>query len=429
MIFKISGDTINSFTASFSIDNGAVTSETFSGISFYFSNAFIFSGAASFPSTGLHSIKVWTSMPNGVADLDPANDTVKKDVIVLQTAPEKMVLLEEITGEWCGYCPDGDLKVQSDLDSFPNHLVAIQFHNADQFSIPYDITLESFFPPGGYPQAMIDQYKFSSLNSMFLDRPWFDYTYERLQMVSPCDVVFSNQQYNSVTKDFSITATTNFYGEDTGSLQMDLVVTEDSVPAEAQNNYYNDGSVDPYSPLVGIGNPINVWFHEHVARAVMSAPSSTIPASIPSSGGSYSYTFTGTLGSTWNANHIHYIGMVYKKSSDPENSQVLNSNSFGVATSSPEITKNNSTLGVFPNPMSDFSIINFSLENSSQVKLRVYDAFGNLRRTLLQTPLNSGKHQLMWNGKDDSGIELPASIYFLIFSGDNFSSTIKIIKR
>jgi hypothetical protein len=299
-------------------------------------------------------------------------------------------------------------------------------------AIAEDNTLEDFYNNTfGYPTAMIDRFNFNWLNyEIFTSRyDWFNLTYERLQMVSPAEVVFSGFQYDSVTKNFSVNATTNFYGEASGDFQMDLIITEDSIIDSHQSNYYNDGSLDPTSPFVGLGDPIPGYAHNKVARDVLYAPSSTIPSSIPSFGGSYSYTFTGTLNSAWDFHHVHYVGMLYRNSSDPDNAQVINCNELGLATASPAFPEKDFSFSVFPNPTNDFTLINFTLQHSSLIKLRIYDAYGYLRRVLLQDELNSGEHQLEWNGKDDAGHELPSGIYFLVSSDGSSSSSVKVIKR
>lgn len=422
---------ITGFTAAFSIDNGAVTTETFSGLNIITTAAysFNFTGAALFSSTGSHTIKVWTSMPNGSADATPYNDTVKETVIVLQFAPPKIALLEEFNGEWCGYCPDGDYKAQLDVDSFPSQVLAIAYHTIDPLTISEGTSLDGFFNQFGTPSAMIDRYQFKWLTGVPSGRPWYDVTYERLQMVSPVEVVFSNYQYDSLTKQYSMDVSANFYGEASGNFQMDLVITEDSIFDSGQHNYYDDGTIDSTSPFVDAGDPIVNYAHNHVARIVVSAPSSTIPTSIPTSGGSYTATFAGMLSSTWNAHEIHYIGMVYKKSNDPENSQVLNSGALGLATLSPPMHEQSFPLSVYPNPMNDFSLINFTLGHSSPVKLLIYDAYGCVRRIQLQKELASGMHQVAWNGKDDAGNELASGIYFIVLTNGSSASTVRVMKQ
>src|SRR4029079_71137 len=72
-----------------------------------------------------------------------------------------------------------------------------------------------------------------------------------------------------------------------------------------------------------------------VERETMSAAASTIPTSIPATGGSYSYTFNGTLNASWNEQHINYVGILHKNSGIPENSGVVNGSVF-----SPECSAN-----------------------------------------------------------------------------------------
>ena len=61
----------------------------------------------------------------------------------------------------------------------------------------------------------------------------------------------------------------------------------------------------------------------------------------------------------------------------------------------------------YPNPFNEQTRIIFSLPRSGQVKLDVYNLAGRLVARLLDEPLPSGAHQLIFNGKD-----LPSGLYF-----------------
>jgi flagellar hook assembly protein FlgD len=48
---------------------------------------------------------------------------------------------------------------------------------------------------------------------------------------------------------------------------------------------------------------------------------------------------------------------------------------------------------------------------SYQVRLQVYDLQGRLVATLKEGVLDSGTHELHWNGSDQSGRKMPAGVY------------------
>ena len=43
--------------------------------------------------------------------------------------------------------------------------------------------------------------------------------------------------------------------------------------------------------------------------------------------------------------------------------------------------------------------------------MRILDPAGRVVRTLLDRALPQGRHDAVWNGRDDAGRELPAGIY------------------
>ena len=86
----------------------------------------------------------------------------------------------------------------------------------------------------------------------------------------------------------------------------------------------------------------------------------------------------------------------------------------------------NNTLKVFPNPISDAATIEFFLDQSQNVSLKIFDVTGRLIATLANETMNAGDHQLQWNAKDENGNPLNAGIYLLKMETHNHSETIQL---
>jgi len=69
-------------------------------------------------------------------------------------------------------------------------------------------------------------------------------------------------------------------------------------------------------------------------------------------------------------------------------------------------------LAASPNPTTGSTAIAFSLTASGPTRLVLFDARGRLVRTLLEGPLSAGPHTVSWDGRDERGSILPASVYF-----------------
>jgi len=71
---------------------------------------------------------------------------------------------------------------------------------------------------------------------------------------------------------------------------------------------------------------------------------------------------------------------------------------------------------IYPNPFNPSTTISFSLPESGQASLRIYDLKGRLLWTGMQEEfLPSGEHQIMWQGMDNAGNHAPTGIYFVEF--------------
>ena len=66
---------------------------------------------------------------------------------------------------------------------------------------------------------------------------------------------------------------------------------------------------------------------------------------------------------------------------------------------------------IFPNPTSDYSYIRFTLNNKQKTTINLIDLNGRKITTLISKELNSGNHEIYWDGlvngqKIESGIYL-----------------------
>jgi flagellar hook assembly protein FlgD len=58
-------------------------------------------------------------------------------------------------------------------------------------------------------------------------------------------------------------------------------------------------------------------------------------------------------------------------------------------------------------------MIRFYLPATAQVALKIYNTFGQEVRTLLDRRFEAGKHQVVWDGQNDSGEKVASGVYFL----------------
>jgi Right handed beta helix region/FlgD Ig-like domain len=68
--------------------------------------------------------------------------------------------------------------------------------------------------------------------------------------------------------------------------------------------------------------------------------------------------------------------------------------------------------GNYPNPFNPETSISFSLPSEQKVELTVYNLKGQKVRVLAKGSLSSGKHSIIWEGKDNNGKQVGSGLYF-----------------
>ncbi len=81
----------------------------------------------------------------------------------------------------------------------------------------------------------------------------------------------------------------------------------------------------------------------------------------------------------------------------------------------------------YPNPFNPETMLSYSIPHDGLVKLAVYDLLGKTVRVLVNRRLDTGRHQIVWDGRDGTGRIMPGGVYFVRFKSDGFVQTRKIV--
>ena len=80
----------------------------------------------------------------------------------------------------------------------------------------------------------------------------------------------------------------------------------------------------------------------------------------------------------------------------------------------------------YPNPFNPSTTIRFELAARGPVRVRVFDAQGRLIRDLVHGEYPAGRHEVIWDGRDDQGGGLSSGVYFLRYDTAEYAATKKM---
>jgi flagellar hook assembly protein FlgD len=83
------------------------------------------------------------------------------------------------------------------------------------------------------------------------------------------------------------------------------------------------------------------------------------------------------------------------------------------------------TVSNHPNPFNPETTISFTIPTNSNVSIEIYNIRGQRVRTLLDgsSELRAGHHDIVWNGRDDTGRSMSSGIYlYHIVAGENVAT-------
>lgn len=426
-------NSITSFDLNYSIDGGAAQTVTINAVIPPYGGSFNFShGTPWNVTTGgtTHNLCVWADNINGTNSDDRSCNDEKCNSVFTSTGNSgvRTVLVEEFTGAWCGYCPDGALILDDILASYPNDAVGVSIHDGD--GMTFNDGIRSGFSVTAYPTGMVDRKVFAGESKEPHSRSnWKPNTISQIGSYTPANVSMSHT-YNPANREIVITVTGDFVDYANGDMRFVAMVVEDDVTgtgsAYDQVNYYNTTTGHPYE---GAGNPIVGFVHNHVLRALPGGAfgnAGVVPSTVsPSS--QYSESFTYTLPASFDEENIYLIGFMAYYSGSVGQREVIDAAQQPLAfngTGLDEMAVVNN-LTIYPNPGNGIVNIDFELQNAVDGRVAIFDVYGNLVDQIAEQDFTAGNQHFTYNTA-----KLAEGIYFVsvITDGKTYTQRLSIVR-
>ncbi|TSJ45405.1 Omp28-related outer membrane protein [Fluviicola chungangensis] len=296
---------------------------------------------------------------NGNTDPNPGNNTGSKPFNTVSANSQKVVLFEEGTGTWCGWCPRGAVAMEYMDNTYPNTFAGVAVHNGDPMTVTaYDAAADF----SGFPGANVDRVL---LGVDVSDQDFETYYNDRKDLITPVGIAIqTGGSGNNVTVTVNATFRSNFAA---ANYRLGVIISEDNVTGTGstwnQHNYYSSQTNN--IALTGAGHnwqtepdPVLAanMEYDHVGRALLggySGQAGSVPAVI-ADGQVATYTFNYTVPATSVRANMHAVAVVI----DQATGEVLNAKEISLATLGLAETST-INMEVFPNPASDVVNVNF----------------------------------------------------------------------
>ncbi len=369
------------------------------------------------------------------------------------TGGVKHVLVEEGTGTWCQWCPDGAQVIQERIEpygtnaNYPKAIIA-SFHNgsSDKMTIATDPFNNGTGYITGFPMGTVDRAPYPT-NIGISRGSWPAATGARSSLTPNFDVSMVCL-WDSVTRVLSIKIKAKTLVAGTGNYRINGYIVEDSISSGLGSGFgqtsasglNNPGSMSASgSPSWFIGKGLSltnptVYSHMDVVRKILATTATggiwgdtafTNPAVGDSIERSYTYTMPATInGSTCYPKYSKVIGMIQKYGATTADRAIENCieakvrlmwktlPSTNVATLEPM-----QDIQIYPNPASSRIVVKGMLQNPSDVTVTIYNVLGQ------QVFANQYKAGSSMFGEFISVDNLSNGIYFVNVTNEGGSVT------
>ncbi len=427
-VINLGATPINSFDIDFNYNGNTIT-ENITGISLATVGSYQidFSNTINLLSGTAPCEAIIYNINGLLSDDNPSDDTLASQTQAITPAAGKLVIGEEATGTWCGWCPRGAVALNWMDKDYPGYFQGIAVHNGDAMvDVIYDGGIGNYI--SGYPSALVDR-------GADIDPSNFKQDFLQRIVIAPSANITNGAEIipASTGDTLRVSLTANFQNSVTGNYRLACALVEDSVTGSGsgwdQANYYSGGTslidVDgtDWANLPGTV-PGSMLVYRHVARGI--APSFLgEPLSQTSyvNGDSETICYEFILNNAWDQSKIHIVGMLLDNNNRIDNgssSTITGAVDVGysqcLATSTAIELNGPDRISVYPNPATEEIYLTDLVEDN--MILKVYDVEG---KKVLET-------EIIENQKIDIST-LSKGIYNLEITGKEYKENRRIVKN
>ena len=367
---------------------------------------------------GTNTATATVSNVNGLLqDDNPADDVMSIQITAITPTENKLVIGEEATGTWCGWCPRGAVALNFMDRDYHGYFQGIAVHNGDPMvNTDYDLGISPYI--GGYPSALVDR-------GPEIDPADFeiDFINRITQPISA--TLHSGAVQNGTTLDVSLTV--DVLSNIDNNWKLACVLLEDSVTGSGgtwyQSNSYGSNGITLIDVDGTDWGTLPNWvpdvqmIYRHVARSISPSFDGGNLDDSYTQGSQLTQCFQFTIDPSWDLSQMHIVGMLI----DPNNG-INNASSESLSTSilngyqscnSTSITPNtyfNDKVNIYPNPANFSAVISVNLIDVENILVKVSSIDGKIIAKR-DYGLMSGMNSMVLDLSDyDSGIYLIETI-------------------
>ena len=237
------------------------------------------------------------------------------------------VLLEQHTGTWCGWCPDGTVVVEEILDLYGDQVIGVKVHNGDAMVIPEQAVIANALGLTGFPTASINRKRFG--DSVFLGRGTWRASCEALMQQRASAEVDCFYTLDKGARVVTIQVAANIVEPMDVPLRFNAFIVEDDVVGSGygydQSNYLSSRSGYEDNPYYDQPSSISGYHHMSVVRTMLGGAwgvAGDLPASV-AAGEFYTHEFEAQIDEDWDMDHLYFVGVLQADAED--NKEIINS--------------------------------------------------------------------------------------------------------
>jgi len=335
------------------------------------------------------------------------------------------VLIEYVTGTWCGNCPCGHQTLNTIQSQYPQTIIlAYHAFSNDPWRNFNGNNITGLLGLVATPTADIDR-TILATNSNYPQ--WISNVQNRYS-TSPESIVniaIASKFYNEATRE--LTVRVNFSAAEmlTGQYKFNAVITENNLIY--QQNYYSQcgppGYVQDYVHNHVVRNMVNGAEGENLNSNNVWNPDETITKN-----------FTTAIDNQWTPENCKVVIFAYKTESTLTYSNVQQAiqdnvtGVIGISGNGTEIARGYYLSQNYPNPFNPVTHLEFGISPASLsgklefVSLKIYDVLGNEIKTLVNEYKPSGNYSVTFDAAD-----FPSGVYYYKITAGSFGQVKKML--